>query len=106
MYMSVSEALACTNVEKVKPLDRKSAPGISADVTSLAVVVVCIAHVPFPIVLVFVGVNIHNLVEEGVEQDPAYTDISPAEDIEDMNAVELSLVNGRLDVIVSRDRFD
>jgi hypothetical protein len=106
MYMSVSEALACTNVEKVNPLDRKSAPGISADVTSLAVVVVCIAHVPFPIVLVFVGVNIHNLVEEGVEQDPAYTDISPAEDIEDMNAVELSLVNGRLDVIVSRDRFD
>jgi hypothetical protein len=106
MYMSVSEALECTNVEKLNPLDKKYAPGMSAEVTSLAVVVVSLFHVPLPVVLVFVGVNLHNVAVEGVEQDPAYTDISLAEDMEGMNAVELSVVNGRLGVIVSRDRFD
>lgn len=106
MYMSVSDALACTSVEKLNPLDRKSAPGRSSDVTSLATVVVPLVHVPLPIVLVFVGVNLHNAALDGVEQEPAYTNISSADDIEGMKAVELSLINGRLDVIVSMDRLD
>ena len=105
MYMSVSEAFACTSVEKLKPLDRKSAPGISAEATSLAVVAVSFSHVPLPVGLVFVGENLHSAALEDVEQEPAYTDISPADDIEGMKAVELPLVNGSVDVIVSRDRF-
>jgi hypothetical protein len=70
MYMSVSVAFALTKVEKLNPLDRKLAPSISADVTSLAVVVVSLAHVPLLKVLVFVGVNLHNAALDGVEQEP------------------------------------
>ena len=106
MYMSVSEALALTRVEKLNPLERKSALGMSADVKSLAVDVVSFVHIPLPVALVLSGVNLHSSALEEVEHDPAYTDISPAEDMEGMNAVELSLVNGRLDVIVSSDKFD
>jgi hypothetical protein len=104
--MSVSEALACTSVEKLNPLERKSAPGISADVTSLAVATDSFVHVPLPIVVEPVVENLHSAALEDVEQEPAYTEISPAEDIEGMNAVELSLVNGKLDVIVSIEKFD
>jgi hypothetical protein len=103
MYMSVSEASACISVEKLNALERKLAPGISVDVTSL--VVVSFAHVPLPDVLVFIGENLHSAALDGVEQEPAYTESSPAEDIEGMNAEELSLENGRLDVIVSIERL-
>lgn len=106
MYMSVSEAFACTIVEKLNALERKSAPAISADVTSLAVDPVSFVHVPSPIVLVLVGENLHSVALDDVEQEPAYTEISPADDMEGMNAVELSLENGRLDVIVSIERLD
>lgn len=61
---------------------------------------------PFPVVLVFKGVNLHSWELVEVEQEPAYTEISPAEDMEGMNAVESLLRNGRLGVIVSRDRFE
>ena len=71
MYMSVSVAFALTKVEKLNPLDRKSAPGISADVASLAVIVVSFAHVPLLLVLVFVGVNLHNAAPAEDEQEPA-----------------------------------
>jgi len=58
-------------VEKLNAFERKSAPGRAADVTSLAVFVVSSSHVPFPLTLVFVGVNLH--IEElvDVEQEPA-----------------------------------
>lgn len=105
IYISVLEALAFTNVEKLNPPDRKSAPGISADVASLPVAVVSFAHVPLP-VLVSVGVKFHNSPPEAVEQEPVYTDISPTEEIEGMNAVESSLVNGKFGVMVSRKKSD
>jgi hypothetical protein len=70
-YMSVSDAFACTSVEKLNPLDRNSAPSISAEVTSLAVVAVSSAHVPLPVVLVSIAVNLHNAALEEVEQEPA-----------------------------------
>ena len=58
-------------MEKLKPLDRKSAPGRSSDVTSLAVFVVSCAQVPFPVVLVFEGANLHSWELLDVEQGPA-----------------------------------
>jgi hypothetical protein len=90
----------------VNALDRKSAPGRSADVTSLAVVVVSLFHVPFPVELVFVGVNVHNEALVDVSQDPAYTEISPSVDMDGIKASVLSLKNGRLAEMVSRGRFD
>lgn len=87
-------------------MERKSAPGRAADVTSLAVFVVSSSHVPFALMLVFVGVNLHTEELVDVEQEPAYTDISPAEDIVGRNAILSSVTNGRSGVIVSRDRFD
>lgn len=103
IYMLDSEALASTNVEKLNAPERKLAPGISTDVTSL--VVVSFAHDPLLIVLVSVGEKLHSAALDGVEQDPAYTEISPSEDMEGMNAVELSLENGSSDVMVSMERL-
>lgn len=101
MYSSVCEALAWTIGEKLNPLDKKFAPGREAAVTSLAVVVTSCAHVPFPVVLVFEGVNLHSADAEDVEQDPVYTDISPLYAIVGVNAVLSLATNGRLEVIVS-----
>jgi hypothetical protein len=71
IYMLDWDAFVWTIVEKLKAFERKSAPGSVADVTSLAVFVVSCSHVPFPLALVFVGVNLH--IEElvDVEQEPA-----------------------------------
>lgn len=63
-------------------------------------VVTCFAHVPFPIVLVFEGVNLHSAELVFVVQDPVYTDISPSEDIEGINESASLLKNGRFGVIV------
>ena len=105
-YMLLWEAFVSTIVEKLNALERKSAPGRATDVTSLAVFVVSCSHVPFPLVLVCVGVNRHTAELVDVEQEPAYTDISPAEEIVGINAMLSSVRNGRFGVIVSRDRFD
>lgn len=94
-----------TKVEKLSPLARKSAPGRLADVTSLAVVVTSCIHVPFPMVLVVEGMNLHSAELEFVEQDPVYTDISPADDMDGMNASASPVVNGRSVVRVSSVRF-
>lgn len=106
MYMLVSEAFALTSVEKLNPPARKSAPGRSADVTSPAVLVTSCAHVPFPIVLVLEGVNLHNVELVFVEQDPLYTEISPTEDMEGIKALVSLVVKGRSGVIISRLRFE
>ena len=70
-YIFDCDAFVWTIVEKLSALERKSAPGRAADVTSLAVVVFCCSHVPLPLLLVFEGVNLHieELVE--VEHEPA-----------------------------------
>ncbi len=105
-YMLLWEAFVSTTVEKLKALERKSAPGRAVDVTSLAVFVISCSHVPFPLMLAFVGVNRHTAEPEDVAQEPAYTDISPAAETVGMNAMLSSVRNGRFEVIVSRDRFD
>ncbi len=105
-YMSLWEAFVSTIVEKLNAWERKSAPGRAADVTSLAVLVVSCSHVPLPLILVLVGVNLHTAELVDVEQEPAYTDISPAAEIVGINATLSSVRNGRFGVIVSRDRFD
>ena len=64
------------------------------------------SQVPFPIELPFVGVNLHNEELVDVEQDPVYTDISPADDIEGMKALVSLLRNGRFGEMLSRDRLD
>ena len=69
-YMFDCEAFGWTNVEKLNALERKSAPGRAADVTSLAVFVVSSSHVPFPMLLVFMGVYLHNEELVDVEQEP------------------------------------
>ena len=58
--MVLCDPLELTDVEKLKLLDRKLAPGRSDDVTSLAVFVVSCAQVPLFIVLVSDGVNLHS----------------------------------------------
>jgi len=105
-YMLLCEAFVSTIVEKLKALERKSAPGRAADVTSLAVFVISCSHVPFALMLEFVGVNRHTAELVDVEQEPAYTDISPAAETVGMNAMLSSVRNGRFEVIVSRDIFD
>jgi hypothetical protein len=73
----------------------------------LAVSNVSFAHVPLLVLLLFDGgVNLHSAGSEEDEHDPAYTDISPEVDIEGINAVELSLAHGRLEVITSMNRSD
>jgi hypothetical protein len=57
-------------------------------------------------VLVFEGVNRHSSELVEVEQEPVYTEISPAAEMDGMNALVPSLGNGRLDVIVSKDAFE
>ncbi len=105
-YILVRDAFALTKDEKLNPPARKSAPGRSAPVTSSAVFVASCVHVPFPMVLVFEGVNLHSAELELVEQDPVYTETSPAEDIEGMNASASLVKNGRLGVISWRVRFE
>ena len=61
---------------------------------------------PLPLVLVFEGVNCHTAELVDVEQEPAYTDISSAEEMVGMKAMLSSVRNGRIGVIVSRGRFD
>jgi hypothetical protein len=104
--MLLWEAFVSTSVEKLKAFERKSAPGRAADVTSLAVFVISCSHVPLPLMLAVVGVNRHTAELVDVEQEPAYTDISPAVETVGMNAMLSSVRNGRSEVIVSRDRFD
>lgn len=105
IYKLAWDAFAETRVEKLNPLDRKSAPGKSAEVTPLAVEVLSSAHVPLPLMLIFDGVNLHNVELEEVEQEPAYTDISPVEEREGMKAIESSLRNGKSVVMVCRDKL-
>jgi hypothetical protein len=59
-----------------------------------------------PILLVFEGVNLHNAALLDVEQEPAYTDTSPFEEMEGMKAALASLTNGRSGVTLSRVKFD
>jgi hypothetical protein len=106
IYMLVSEAFALTSVEKLNPPARKSAPGRSADVISPAVLVVSCAQVPLPIVLIFEGVNLHNVELVFVEQVPLYTEISPIEEMEGIKAFVSLVVKGRSGVIISRDRLE
>ena len=94
---------ACSKLEKLNPAERKAAPGVSP---SLVVDTICFVHVPLPVVLVFVGENLHSAALDDVEQDPAYTDISPVDDMDGTKAVELLLVNGKVGEIVSIDKFD
>jgi hypothetical protein len=96
----VCEALACTNVEKLKPFERKFASGSDEELVLLAALVSCCAHVPLPFVLAFDGVNLQRFELADVEQEPVYTDISPFEAITGVKAVLSLLGNGSLGVIV------
>lgn len=93
-------------VEKLNALERKSAPGRAADVTSLAVFIASCSHVPLPLALVFDGVYFHTAEFLDSEQEPEYIDISSAEEIVGINAMLSSVKKGRLGVIVTRDKFD
>jgi hypothetical protein len=96
--------LASTRGEKLKPLERKSAPSRSTDET-LPAVIVSLIHVPLPTELVFVRVNVHNEAPSEVEQVPAYTSISPFVDIDGIKVSKPVVLNGRVVDSVSRDRF-
>lgn len=98
--------MALTNVEKLNAVDRKSAPGRVAAVTSLPVLVISCAHVPFPKLLVLSDVKRHNAELVLVEQEPVYTDISPREEMDGMKASLLLLKNGRFGDMTSRARFE
>jgi hypothetical protein len=87
-------------VEKLNPLDRKSAPGRVAAVTSLAVVVISCVHVPLPTALIFEGVNLHNAELVDVEQEPVYTDISPLCAMTGVNATLSLATKGKFEVRV------
>lgn len=99
-YMLVCEALALTNVEKVIARERKFAPPETDVVPSI----VFVFHVPLPCVVLLSGVNRHSSGVE--EQEPVYTDISPAEEIAGMYASDSLPWNGRLADIVLNCRFD
>lgn len=88
------------------PLERKFVPGSAADVMPAAVLVVCCVHVPFPILLVFAGVNRHSSEAEAVWQEPVYTEISSMGEIEGVNAAVSSLVNGRYGEMLLNVRFE
>lgn len=62
-------------------------------------------HVPFPVVLVFEGVNRHSS-EVVVEQEPVYAEISPAADIDGQKLLDSSCRNGKSDVRVCTFMFE
>ncbi len=98
--------MALTRDEKLNAIDRKSAPGRAAAVTSDPVLVISCAHVPFPMMLELSGVKRHNAELVDVTQDPVYTEISPWADMEGMKASLLLLKNGRFGDITSRTRLE
>jgi hypothetical protein len=105
-YILLWEALVSTIVVKLNAFERKPAPRRAVAVTSLAVFVTSCSHVPLPPVFVFEGVYLHTAELLDVEQEPVYTDISSAAEIVGMKAMLSSVRNGRIGVIVTRDRFD
>lgn len=95
--------MAWTKVEKLKPVDKKFAPVNSADAEEL--LGVC-DHVPLPVELELAGVNFQSEELWEVEQDPAYTVTSPLAEMDGIIALDSSLANGRLEVIVLSDISD
>lgn len=93
--MLVEEALLCTNVEKPNALERYADPG--KEEAESCPLIVCCFHVPFPVVLVFEGVNRHSS-DAAVEHEPVYADISPAADIDGQKVLDSSWRNGKSDV--------
>lgn len=102
----MSDALEFAIVEKLRLLAKKPIPILEACVVPLSCPEVCRVQAPSPRVSGVAGMYRHNCIDVELEQEPAYTDISPSPDIEGAYVVVSLLKHGRLDVTVSKDRFD